>query len=376
MEKTKSFKAAAREDQGEHDLQQAYRGVSVRTSTRLDILRTVEKANRAADDEIDAELIFKQAGATLKLDETEDHLLASSLNEAWDELRILEFRTKYMADNKPWQIKPKDLFYSLETVQEMHLEAPDDSDHDISDANDEEPPNAGPDVEPAVEPHLEADPHASSAQLSVRLYFLRSQTEVEDDLWSFASEHKNSPRLRSHLELYKRRKTRELNKRSMAEVELDSIPNFEQPQENAPDNPAPAVENPAPKPPPKAHFQANSPSHPPNAKPKARKGKDKTTNPPKKHRTTNKPPPSFFNPASSSTSVATSSNSFNSSSGYGSTGLPPLPPLRASLSNSLLANSFAMGVVPRIPTFPSMRPMSSQHLQQLMFQSGNFPSPK
>ena len=70
--KNKPFKSAAREDQEEHDLQQACRGVSVPTSTRLDILRRVEKANRAADDEIDAELIFKQAGATLKLDGTEE----------------------------------------------------------------------------------------------------------------------------------------------------------------------------------------------------------------------------------------------------------------------------------------------------------------
>ena len=192
-------------------------------------------------------------------------------------------------------------------------------------------------------------------------YFLPSETGVEDDLWCFASEHKNSPRLRSNLELYKRRKTRELNRRSMAEVELDSIPNSEQPQKNAPDSPAPAVENPAPKPPPKPHFQANSPSHaPPNGKPNARKGKDKTTNPPKKQRTTNNPSPSFFNPVSSSTSVATSSNSFNSSSGYNSTGLPPLPPLLASLSNSLLANSFAMGVVPSMPSFPTMPPPSQQ----------------
>ena len=36
-----------------------------------------------------------------------------------------------MADNKPWQIKPKELFYGLETVQEMHLEAPENSDHDM-----------------------------------------------------------------------------------------------------------------------------------------------------------------------------------------------------------------------------------------------------
>ena len=123
-------------------------------------------------------------------------------------MRIAEFRTKYMADNTPWQIKPKELFCSLETVQEMHLEAPENSDHDVSDTDNEEPPNDGPDVEPEVEPHLVADPPASSAQLSpVRLYFLPSETEVEDDLWSFASEHKNSPCLRSHLELYKRRKT-------------------------------------------------------------------------------------------------------------------------------------------------------------------------
>ena len=45
---------------------------------------------------------------------------------------------------------------------------------------------------------------------------------------------------------------------------------------------------------------------------KARKGKDRTTNPSKK-RTTNNPPPSFFTLVSRSTSVATSSNSFNSS---------------------------------------------------------------
>ena len=68
--KNKPFKSAAREEQEEHDLQQARRGVSVPTSTRLDILRRVEKANRAADDEIDTKLIFKQAGATLKLDGT------------------------------------------------------------------------------------------------------------------------------------------------------------------------------------------------------------------------------------------------------------------------------------------------------------------
>ena len=113
--KNKLFKAIAREDQGEHDLQQAIRGVYVPKSTRLDILRRVEKANRAADEQIDAELIFKQGGATLKLDGSGDHLLASFLKVAWDELQIANFRTKYMAANQPWQ-RPKELFYSLETV--------------------------------------------------------------------------------------------------------------------------------------------------------------------------------------------------------------------------------------------------------------------
>ena len=63
-------------------------------------------------------------------------------------------------------------------------------------------------------------------------------TEVEDDLWSFASEHKDNPRLCSQLELYEKRKTLELKVTvSMAEVELDSIPNPEQPQQTALDTP-------------------------------------------------------------------------------------------------------------------------------------------
>ena len=83
-----------------------------------------------------------------------------------------------------------------------------------------------------------------------RLFFLHGSGSIP----ASTGQHKTSPYLRSHLELYKRRKTRELNKRSVAEVEFDSIPNSEQRQENAPDSPAPAVENPAPKPPSKAHF--------------------------------------------------------------------------------------------------------------------------
>ena len=47
-------------------------------------------------------------------------------------------------------------------------------------------------------------------------------------------QHITSPRLPSHLELYQKRKTGELNKRSMREVEFDSIPNSEQRQQNAP----------------------------------------------------------------------------------------------------------------------------------------------
>ena len=106
-------KARAREEQEDHDLQKAIRAVSAPKSIRLDILRRLDKANRAADEQIDAELIFKQGGTTRKLNGFEDHRLASSLKVAWAELQIVKFRTKYMADHQPWQLRTKELFYSL-----------------------------------------------------------------------------------------------------------------------------------------------------------------------------------------------------------------------------------------------------------------------
>ena len=72
---------------------------------------------------------------------------------------------------------------------------------------------------------------------------------------------------------------------------------------------------------------SNAPPRPtPNLKPV--KEKEKTTNPPKKQRTMNSPHYSFFSPVSNSTSVATSSNSFNSNSSpsANSSSLPSFPP--------------------------------------------------
>ena len=117
--KSQPFKAEGRADQEEHDFAQA--GTSVLASSRLDMLIRVKKANRKADAEIDAPLVFKQSGTTLALDGTEDHLLATDLQDAWRQSGMAEWRAHYI-DTQPRKLEARELFAELETVKAMCME--------------------------------------------------------------------------------------------------------------------------------------------------------------------------------------------------------------------------------------------------------------
>ena len=219
--KNKPFKSSARADQEEQHLQQAMAGVSVPTSSRLDILRRVEVANKQADDEIDSPLVFKQSGSTLNLDGSEDNLLATSLLRAWESLDMAKWRAEYIASNSR-KLKPRELFYSLETVVAMNMEAPELDEHDMS-SDDDEPAEAEVELtgaqgdlpmdedmilqEVAVDGQVEGATEATNDEHEGQLD--RAPPPPTDTLWAFCTDHKDSPRLRAHLEIYRKKKTKE-----------------------------------------------------------------------------------------------------------------------------------------------------------------------
>ena len=216
--KNQVFKRYAREDQEEHDLQQARAGVVVPKSTRLDILRRTDMANRAADEEIDAAKIFRQSGATLCLDGSEDTELASSLKVVWEELDMSKWRAEYIRMHQRQRLKPAEVFYSLETVQDQQLEEPEHEDHDESDT--EPSDDERDDADDPEDAHDLADDNEAPTERSEPTCLVAPKP-LGDTLWSFAEEHKNSPRLRAQLVLYKRRKERELQTAIMPDMVLD-----------------------------------------------------------------------------------------------------------------------------------------------------------
>ena len=202
--KKKPFKSHARAEQEEHDIAQARRGISIPRSSRLDILRRVELSNRKADQEINGPLAFKQTGATLALDGSEDHKLSRVLQVAWKELKMAEFRSNYIQTAPKYT--PLELFYALETVQEANLEPAEASDHDMSEEDNDEEANALDDELAVESPASGAEPGPIEGASPKPA----AGGPPEDDLWSFCTTHKSGPRLRAKMELHRRTKRVEL----------------------------------------------------------------------------------------------------------------------------------------------------------------------